>query len=123
MSIKFADSEKTIVIPSTLVFTDASGDKHEVQSNEVEFNEVRDEFSQDILAINMQVEIDECGTVTNNVILDSKVDHIKRKIVSEAFANVGYYNENTNNSYDERSYDTNLTLSKDTLKKVKVKHK
>ena len=123
MSNKFKDSEKTITIPSVLVFTDNLGDEYEVQSDDIEFDEVRVEDSQEIVAINMRTEIENCGTVTNNVIFNSDVDHIRREIVSKASSDTGYYNEDPNNSYEDRSYDSDLILSKDTLSKIKVKHR
>ncbi len=123
MSNKFKDSEKTITIPSVLVFTDNLGDEYEVQSNDIEFDEVRVEDSQEIIAINMKTEIEDCGTVTNNVIFNSNVDQIKRKIIFKASSDTGYYNEDPDNSYEDRSYDSDLTLSEDTLKKIKVKHR
>ena len=125
MSIKFKDSEKTITMPSTLVLADASGDTYKVNSDEVEFTEVLDRNTQEILAINMEAEVEDRGTVTNNITFETKPDFDKKEMTSTAIADIGLYNESSDNYEhpDDCSYDTNTILSQETLNEVVVKHK
>src|SRR5690606_23543377 len=97
MSIKFKDSEKTITMPLTLVLKDESGDTYKVNSDEVEFTEILDRNTQEILAINIEAEIEDRGTVTNNITFETKPDFGKKKMTSKAIADVGLYNESSDN--------------------------
>ena len=120
----FNDAEKKITIPSTLTFKDDSDAEYVVTKENFNCEAVMHDypFEDKILAINITAETDE-GTVTNNIILHDEIDHNKKRIVSTALANVGYYKEDPDSSYDNSSYDTALTLSEKTLKGIKVKHK
>ena len=124
MSNIFNDAEKKITIPSTLTFKDDLNNEHVVVKENFRCEPVMSDypFENNIVAINITAETDE-GTVTSNITLHNEVDHDRKEIVSTALADVGYYEEDPDSSYDNSSYDTALTLSEKTLDKIKVKNK
>lgn len=122
---RFEDIEKTIIFPDTLVFIDNMGDKYRIRTNEVELNPVWNSYSEIIVAINVRVNISGHGTITNNIVFNTEINHFEGKLVANIVAYIGFYGENSKdyNHPDDCSYDTYMIIDQETLNEIIVIYK
>lgn len=108
----FQDSEKKVILPSEIEFE--NGETLPIE--DVQFQTVVDD-DRIIVAINIQAELDDGGTVTN---------HITFHGFGEIGTDAGLYLEDPDNyehPVDDRSYDTVVFLSDNTLDRIEIKLK
>ncbi len=118
MSNYFKDAEKDIDIPDSLTFKDAFKTKHIISKENIRLEPVYADypFEEEIIAINITAETDE-GTVTSNITFSNEHGNYETMKVESS---IGTYGEDPDLSYDDRSFDTPMNLTKKTIKNIKV---
>lgn len=112
MTVNFQDSEKKITLPSEITFENGET----LPTEDVQVSPVLDD-DQNIIALNVIAELEEGGTVTNNITFHS---------FDEVCSDPGLYGEDAEDyehPVDDCSYDTIVSLAEDTLYNVQVDFK